>query len=297
MKTTTDELLTFITIVDSGSITTAADRLNQTTSGVSRTLSRLEKKLDTTLLMRTTRKIQLTEEGEKFLEHARAIVNMIDEAEESMMSVHKRPSGVLRVDSATPFILHAVTPYMEEFGRLYPDIKLELHSSERNIDLVEKRIDVAIRMGNLSDSTLYAKSLGASRRRILASPAYLEKHGMPKNVEELSKHSLVGFTDPKELNNWPLKSKKGSVYQGKFKMTASSGETLLELALNGVGIACLSDFMSMPFIEDGRLIQVLKNHTIESKEAINAVYYRNTQLSGKISLFIDFLQKRLPVYK
>lgn len=118
-----------------------------------------------------------------------------------------------------------------------------------------------------------------------------------KNVEELSKHFLIGFTDPKELNNWPLKSKGGSTYQGKLQMTASSGETLLNLALGGVGIACLSDFMAMPFIEDGRLVQILKNQTIESKESINAVYYRNTQLSSKIALFIDFLQRRLPVYK
>lgn len=293
MKTTTDELQTFIAIVDAGTITSAAERLGQTTSGVSRTLSRLEKKLDTTLLMRTTRKIQLTEEGKVFLEHSRSIINAFDEAEEAVTMHSKTASGLLRVDSASPFILHSIVPYIDEFTKLYPGIKLELHSSERIVDLVEKRIDVAIRIGNLQDSTLHAKSLGPSKLRILASPKYLEKYGTPKTVEDLGKHKLIGFTDPKELNNWPLRSAKSDSYIADCHINASSGETVFQLVKRGVGIACLSDFMTLPDMEKGSLVQILKNHTVDSRQPIQAVYYRNTQLSSRITLFIEFLQKKL----
>lgn len=296
MKTTTDELQTLIAIVDAGSITAAAERLEQTTSGVSRTLTRLEKKLQTTLLRRTTRRLQLTDEGEIFLEHARKILQAFDEAEESLVA-NKEPQGLLKVDSASPFILHSIVPYMAEFAKLYPKIQIELHSSERFIDLIEKRIDIAIRIGNLQDSTLHAKPLGSSLLRILASPEYLKQYGTPKTVEDLAKHRLLGFTNPRELNLWPLRTANGDVFQPKLHIAASSGETLLRLTKTGAGIACLSNFMTANDLQDGSLVQILKPHTLEKREAIHAVYYRNTQISPRISLFIDFLKERLKTTK
>jgi DNA-binding transcriptional LysR family regulator len=293
MKITSEELQTFISIIDTGSISGAADQLNQTSSGISRALTRLEKKLHTTLLRRTTRRMQLTDEGQTFLDQARSIVSAMEKAEQSMTEYQGTPSGILRVDSASPFILHSIAPYMDEFLQLYPAIKLQLVSSERIIDLLEKKVDVAIRIGVLQDSTLHAKLLGHSRLRIVASPGYLKKYGTPKTVQELSEHRLLGFTSPSTLNHWPLKNAGGNSYSANINLTASSGETLLQLAKNDAGIACLSDFMTLKDLEEKKLVQILKNQTAEFKQPINAVYYKETQASKKISAFTQFLKTKL----
>ncbi|WP_374035235.1 LysR substrate-binding domain-containing protein [Bdellovibrio bacteriovorus] len=292
MKTTLDELQTFITIVDTGSISAAAEELNQTPSGISRTLARLEKKLRVTLLRRTTRKLDLTAEGERFLQSSREVIQALENAEESVGS-KSTPSGVLRIDSASPFILHSVVPYLNEFHKLYPEVQVELFNSERNIDLIENRIDVAIRIGELADSSLHAVSLGQSRRRVLASPQYLKAYGTPKSVEDLENHVLIGFTDPQKLNQWPLKYNGGTRYPIKAKFSASSGETILHLVKSGLGIACLGDFLTISEREKGDLVQVLPGAAVEQKEQIHAIYYKNAQLSLRADVFIKFLKGKL----
>ena len=179
MKTTTEELLAFVSVIDAGSITAAAETLQQTVSGVSRALTRLEKKLDATLIHRTTRRLQLTDEGELFLLRARAILAAMEDAEELIVRQRQRPAGRLRVDAASPFMLHCIVPHVVEFAALYPEISLELSSNERIVDLLEQRVDIAIRIGALQDSTLHARSLGSSRLRVMASPAYLAQSGEP----------------------------------------------------------------------------------------------------------------------
>jgi len=293
MKTTLEELQAFVAVVHSGSITAAAQQLEQTVSGVSRALGRLETKLETTLLRRTTRRIELTEEGAAFLAHARAILASIDNAEEQMAARRQQPAGLLRVNAATPFMLHVIVPLVPEFRRSYPLITLELDTDELNIDLLERRTDVAIRIGELRDSTLHARRLGTSRIRVLASPGYLEKHGRPRNVAALAKHTLLGFTQPESLNRWPLRGAHGDEWQIAPAIRASSGETLRQLALEGAGLVCLSDFMTAADRERGALVQVLAQDTADVRQGINAVYYRNTMLAARIACFLDFLAARV----
>ncbi|NDZ17401.1 LysR family transcriptional regulator [Variovorax sp. WS11] len=293
MKTTLEELQAFVAVVHSGSITAAAEQLEQTVSGVSRALGRLETKLDTTLLRRTTRRMELTEEGAAFLAHARAILSSIDNAEEQMVARRQQPAGLLRVNAATPFMLHVIVPLVPEFRRSYPLITLELDTDELNIDLLERRTDVAIRIGELGDSTLHARPLGTSRIRVLASPGYLEKHGRPRNVAALTKHTLLGFTQPESLNRWPLRGAHGDEWQIVPAIRASSGETLRQLALEGAGLVCLSDFMTTADRERGALVQVLAHETADVRQGINAVYYRNTMLAARIACFLDFLAARV----
>jgi DNA-binding transcriptional LysR family regulator len=293
MKTTLEELQAFAAVVDGGSITAAADHLGQTVSGVSRALGRLEKKLDTTLLRRTTRRTELTEEGQAFLMRTRAILAAMEDAEEHMAARRERPSGRLRVNAATPFMLHAIVPLVPAFRLAYPQITLELDTDELNIDLLERRTDVAIRIGALRDSTLHARALCTSRIRVLASPAYLAAHGRPRSVADLAQHSLLGFTQPESLNRWPLRGAHGDEWPVAPSITASSGETLRQLALQGVGIACLSDFMTSADRERGELVQVLVKDTVDVRQPISAVYYRNTQLTARIACFLDFLQERM----
>lgn len=293
MKTTLEELQAFVAVVDGGSITAAADQLGQTVSGISRALGRLERKLETTLLRRTTRRTELTEEGQAFLLRTRAILASIDDAEEHMAARRQQPAGRLRVNAATPFMLHAVVPLVPAFRAAYPQITLELHTDEMYIDLLEQRTDVAIRIGRLQDSTLHARPLCTSRLRVLASPEYLARAGKPKGVADLAGHTLLGFNEPESLNRWPLRGAHGDEWPIAPSLTASSGETLRQLALEHVGLVCLSDFMTAADREAGRLVQVLARDTVEVRQPINAVYYRNTQLAARIACFLDFLQERM----
>lgn len=296
MKTSTDELLVFVTVIDSGSITAAAEKLGQTVSGVSRALTRLEKKLDTALVRRTTRRLQLTEEGEAFLQRARAILHAMEEAEESVTRGRERPSGRLRVDAASPFMLHCVAPHMTAFSALYPEIRLELTSNERIVDLLEQKVDIAIRIGELQDSTLHARALGTSKLRVLASPAYLAEYGEPRTVEALREHRLIGFTAPEHLNRWPLREgRKGAADTLKIEpaITASSGETLRQLALSGWGIACLADFMSAADVREKRLVPILGNVLADERQRVSAVYYQSASLAGRVQCFLDFIAARV----
>ncbi|MFM0469432.1 LysR substrate-binding domain-containing protein [Paraburkholderia strydomiana] len=304
MKTSTDELLVFVSVIDSGSITAAAEKLGQTVSGVSRALTRLEKKLDTALVRRTTRRLQLTEEGEGFLQRARAILDAMEEAEESVTRKRRRPSGRLRVDAASPFMLHCIAPHMTAFSELYPEIRLELTSNERIVDLLEQKVDIAIRIGALQDSTLHARALGSSKLRVVASPAYLAEHGEPRSVDALAEHRLIGFTAPEHLNRWPLRERSTGKGKGNrnanaepFRIepsiTASSGETLRQLALSGWGIACLAEFMIAADIRDARLVPILGNVLLDERQPVSAVYYQSASLAGRVQCFLDFMAARV----
>ena len=293
MKTTMEELLAFRTVVDTGSITAAADQLAQTVSGISRALGRLEKKLATTLLRRTTRRLELTEEGHTFLARTRAILAAVDEAEDELAARRQAPAGLLRVNAATPFMLHAIVPLLPAFSALYPKINLELNTDELNVDLLAQRTDIAIRIGALRDSTLHARPLCSSRLRLLASPAYLAAHGKPKQVADLARHQLIGNSQLSSLNDWPLRGPQGDGYAALPTLTASSGETMRQLALAGMGIVCLADFMTGADRARGDLVPVLARDTLEVRQPVNAVFYRNTALASRIAAFLDFVSERL----
>lgn len=293
MKTTLDELQAFVAVVDSGSITAAARRLEQTVSAISRALGRLEDKLGTTLLQRTTRRIALTEEGRAFLEDARAVLARMDAAEDRMRALRDGPAGVLRIDAATSFLLHVLVPRMAAFRAAYPRITLELTSSDRFIDLVEQRTDIAIRVGALKDSSLVARHLLDSRLRILASPRYLDVHGMPASMADLDAHTLLGFAGLPHLNAWPLADTSGAPLEISPAIAASSGETVRALAVAGAGIACLSDFTTAHDREAGRLVELLAPHTRDVRQPVHAVYYRNSGVSSRIRAFVDFIAEAL----
>jgi DNA-binding transcriptional LysR family regulator len=293
MKTTLDELQVFSTVVGSGSITAAAERLGQTVSGISRSLARLEAKLEVTLLRRTTRRLELTEEGAMFLGEARRILDAVEDAEEQIAIRRAKPAGRLRVNAASPFMLHVLVPLVPGFQARYPEIELELNTSDRIIDLIEERTDIAVRIGTLADSSLHARPLGANRLRVLASPAYLASRGRPESVEALARHRLIGFTQPESLNDWPLRNPQGDRYTIAPALRASSGETLRQLALAGAGIACLADFMTREDRARGDLVQVLADETVEVLQPVAAVYYRNTALASRIACFLDHVSDAL----
>lgn len=289
--TRTDDLHIFLTVIDCGSFSGAARILDIQVAKVSRAVSRLEQSLDCTLLNRTTRKLELTEEGRLFSEQARTGLSQLAAAEEQVRTLKKAPAGRLRVDAVTPFILHQLVPLMAEFRRLYPQITLELVANENIIDLIERKTDVAIRIGALQDSNLHARFLGRSPLHIVAAPSYLEAAGEPHTLVALEDHQIIGFSDAPHLNKWPLTSPLTLTPT----LSSSSGETIRQLCIAGHGLALLSEFMIGDDLRQGRLQTVLANQisTPNTREQVNAVYYRNTSLSRRISAFLDFIEPRL----
>ena len=190
-------------------------------------------------------------------------------------------------------MLHAVVPLIPGFRARYPDIELELNSNEGIIDLLEKRTDVAFRIGVLKDSTLHARPVGTSQVRVLASPAYLKRHGRPASPDQLAQHQLLGFTQPESLNDWPLRDSAGNVLRIQPGISSSSGETLRHMALAGLGIVCLSDFMTREDRKRGDLVQLFPSQTLDVRQSINAVYYRNTALAARITCFVDHVIETL----
>ncbi|SEL82082.1 transcriptional regulator, LysR family [Roseateles sp. YR242] len=291
MKFTLEELEVFLAVVDTGSLTAAALRLAQPVSSISRSLRRLEEALQTTLLRRTTRRLDLTDEGCSFLKDARQIMVSVQAAEERLLVRKGQPSGPLRVDAATPFLLHVLAPLMEGYRKRFPLVELELSSNEGYVDLLERRIDLAIRIGLLKDSTLHSRLLCHCRLRLLASPAYIERHGLPRNVAALAQHVLLGFSQPESLNAWPVRHGDAPSFQIRPDMAASSGEVLRQLALNGQGIVSLADFMTEGDRASGALVEVLAEHNSGATQPIHAVYYAHSAVSMRVSSFVEHLRE------
>ncbi|MCC5519141.1 LysR family transcriptional regulator [Vibrio splendidus] len=291
MLTRSDDLEMVLTVVDAGGFSAAAEALDVQVAKVSRSVSKVESQLGVSIFNRTTRRVELTEEGRQFVDSVRLGLQMIQSAEEEIVSRGELPKGRLRVDAASPFVFHQLVPLVQSFKEAYPDIELELTSNEGFVDLLEKRTDVAIRIGKLSDSTLHARPLGKSLLHIVASPDYLAKRGLPTKPEDLSSHQIVGFAGNKVLNHWPLPNQSDVAPT----VTASNGETVRQLVLAGNGIACLSGFMVQEDIAAGRLVPILEQDKLANtdRERVNAVYYKSSSVSKRISAFIDFIQPRL----
>lgn len=291
LKTRSDDLELLLAVIEFGGFSAAADALNIQVARISRSVTKIEKALNTAILIRTTRRVMLTDEGKKFIDAVTLGLKQIQNAESSLIVKGKVLQGKLRVDAVSPFIFHQLTPHINAFTKAYPEIEIELNSNEGIVDLIEKRTDVAIRIGKLEDSTLHASALGKSPLFVVASPKYIAQSGLPKTPDELKNHKLIGFSNIKSLNQWPVKGLNNI----NPNMTASNGETIRQLALSGSGITCLSGFMVNSDIAEGRLISLLEPYRLmgSDRELVNAVYYKSSPVAERVKAFIDFIRPRL----
>lgn len=291
MKTKSEDLEILLAVADMHGFSAAAEKLNLQVAKVSRAITRLEQQLDTTLLNRTTRRIELTEEGRAFIAKVRAGIETLLQAEDDLLSNDNMPRGRLRIDGASPFVLHQIVPHISDFQKAYPEITLELSSNEGYVDLLENKTDIAFRIGHLSDSSLHARFMGHSDLFITASPEYLAKQGVPKNFDELQQHSLLGFINSKNLNFWPL----GDGIQITPTLASSNGEVIRELTLQGSGISCLSGFMIKKDLRSGRLVSLFSQAQMlqTDRRNIHALYYKTSAVSRRITAFLDFIKPKL----
>lgn len=293
MKATSEEMTIFVAVVEGGSFSRAAEQLGQANSAISRAVKKLEMKLGVSLLNRTTRQLSLTEEGERYFRRVQAILQEMAAAENEILEARSTPRGLLRIDAATPVILHYLMPLIKPFRERYPEVTLSLVSSETFINLIERKVDVAIRVGALTDSSLRARPLFTSYRRIIASPAYLAQWGAPQTVDELHQHTCIGFTEPMTLNRWPIACSDGQLLEVIPGLASNSGETIKQLCLAGNGIACLSDYMIDKEIARGELVEVMADQRLPVAMPFSAVYYSDRAVSTRIRAFIDFLSENI----
>ena len=284
------EMGVFVRVVDLGGFTAAAQAFRLTPSGVSKLVTRLEQRLGARLLNRSTRKLALTAEGQAFYERAVRVLADLDEAERQA-AAGSAPRGHLAINSNIPFGMQHVLPLVPLFLARHPEITVDIVLSDTVVDLMQERADIAIRVGPLRPSSLMVRKLGTSRMAIVGSPAYLRRHGEPRLPADLADHKGIGWTFPRTISGWPLRTREGVRTMSPPPVArASDGEAVRRLALAGVGLARLALFHVGPDIEAGRLVPLLEGHNPGDREDVHAVYLGSGgPLPARVRAFIDFL--------
>jgi DNA-binding transcriptional LysR family regulator len=283
------EMNAFVRVAERGSFAAAAADLGLTPSALSKLVTRIEDRLGVRLLTRTTRKLALTAEGELFVARSREILASIEAAEAEVTAASERPRGHLRISVGTAVAKQILGPALPVFLDRYPDITVELHVSDRQVDLVAEQIDVAIRSGALGDSTLVARKVGEAMRVICASPFYLEKHGTPRVPADLLQHNCLTLPGP-AWSQWPFHTHEGInrlAVSGTF--TSDNADLLLDVAVAGLGIARLADFMVARALRDGALVRLLVDSHVPESFPIHALTVPGRHRAPRIRAFVDFL--------
>lgn len=287
------EIQVFIQIVDSGSITAAAERLDLAKSAVSRRLSELEARLRVQLFHRTTRKLTLTDSGRGFYERAVRILSDLEEAELAVSHAHQELQGPLKIAAPLTFGLRHLGPAINEFNLRHPQIQFEIDFNDRLIDVVQEGFDLAIRIAQLQDSSLIARRIATISLITCASPAYLEQHGAPQTLEELNTHTCLAYSYLENPAVWHYHDQHGNEMNIRVtpSLQANNGDYLLAAAIAGLGIVRQPRFIAYKAIQRGELIPILTDFTIPTLNAY-AIYPPTRHLSQRVRAFVDFLIER-----
>jgi DNA-binding transcriptional LysR family regulator len=290
------EMEVFAEVVECGGFSAAARKLRLTPSAVSKLVGRLETRLGSRLVNRSTRKLQLTAEGQAFYQRSIDILADIAEAEREA-AAGAQPRGRVRVNSNVPFGMHYLLPLVPRFVAAHPEVQLDIVLTDQVVDLLEQRADVAIRVGPLRSSQLMARKLGESRMVVVAAPRYLKHRGVPKTLADLSQHNLISFNFARLREDWPFREGGKTVgFPAAGNVQVGDGETARQLALAGVGVTRLALFHIGPDIKAGRLKPVLESFNPGDTEAIHAVYIgQGGHLPARIRAFIDYLAEHVRI--
>lgn len=287
------ELAVFSAIARTGSFSAAGRALDLTPSAVSRTIDRVEARLGVRLLIRTTRALTLTAEGQSYLGAARRILADLDEAER-VIADQGAPRGRLRVSAALSHGRLCIVPLLGDFVLRYPHILVDISLTDTVVDIAAGQADVAIRFGPLADSALTARRIGETGRCIVASPAYLARHGTPQLPEDLLRHNCLNFNFRRAEPVWPFR-RDGRDYALSVTGTieANNGETLGQLAVDGIGITRVGHFGVVDDIAAGRLVPLLEDFNPGDVETIHAVFVGGANMPARVRVFVDYLAERL----
>jgi DNA-binding transcriptional LysR family regulator len=282
-------LALFVRAAETRSFSEAARQFRMTPSAVSRSVARLEKELDARLLHRSTHAVTLTETGKLFLERASRIVAEFGEARDALDQERRGPRGTLRIDAPLGFGRLVLGPLVPPFLGRYPDVRVELALRDAFVDPIAQGIDVAIRVGELTEGSLSARKLATGRMVICGSPKYLRKHGVPRKAEELSSHECLAFLRGGRARPWVVgrgDARTEVVPRGRF--ATDNAELLRDAAVDGMGLVCLLDFMVARDVGAGALRVVLGDDMREERP-IYALQPIHRHASTKVRAFIDYL--------
>ena len=286
------EMEVFTRVVQEGGFSAAARSLNLTPSAVSKLIARLEKRLGVRLLLRTTRALTLTEEGEAYHHAALRILQEMNDADQQAAGGAVR--GRLRVSVTVPLGTMFVVPAMPGFVARNPDLVVDLSLSDGIVDLVAEKTDVAIRMGNLPDSGLIARKLGQSRRVVCASPGYLARKGRPETPADLERHDCLTFSFRRARPSWPFRCEGRDLEQPVTgSLVVNNGETMKQMALAGAGIARLGLFHVAAEIAEGKLVALLEDCNPGDLEMVHAIHVPGGPVPHRVRAFIDHMAETL----
>lgn len=286
----TEDFAIFVRVVELGSLSAAGRDMRLSAAVVSNRIARLEKDVGTRLLNRTTRHVSLTEEGSSYYDHCVVILNELEQAESAITSVNAEPRGPIKITAPTVFGRLHVAPHVPRFLERHPQMQVRLHLTDALVDLVQERVDLAIRIAELTDSTSIVRTLAPNRRLIVASPDYLKAHPAPKEPEDLLDHNclLLRFPGSKQFR-WTLQGREGPVtLRVSGNMDSNSGEALRDWCLAGQGLALKSLWEIVDDLNEGRLVPVLTEFPPPS-HAIYAMYPHSQHVPPRVRAFIDFL--------
>jgi DNA-binding transcriptional LysR family regulator len=279
----------FVKAVESGSLSGAARSLDQSLPAVSRGISALEKQLGARLLVRTTRRISLTESGRTYYERAKRVLGDLREAEAEVAREHSVPSGRLVISASVTFGRIFMGALIAGYLRRYPEVEVRVLLTDRYVDLVGEGVDVALRIGKLGDSALVARKLGEIRRMTVVAPTYLKNRDKPRHPEDLAGHDCLLFTYLAEPEMWRFRESGRTLaipVQGKLR--ADNQDVILEAAVRGAGIAQLPSWLVRPYLQSGRLVPLLQKHESPPFD-VNVVFPHARLLSAKTRAFVDHL--------
>jgi len=282
-------MVVFTTVAQEGSLSAAARALGLTPSAVSRIITRTEQRLGTRLLLRTTRAITFTAEGEAYLRGARRILADMAEVEESIAD-QGVPRGRLRISAALGHGRLAIVPLVAAFTARYPKITVDLSLGDEVVDILAGEADVAVRFGPLPDSPLTARRIGETGQVVVASPDYLQRHGTPQQPEDLAAHNCLRFNFRRAEPDWPfIRDGQSFSLPVSGNIECSSGEALAQLARVGAGIARIGEFSVAEDIQRGDLMPLLQAFNPGDREPIHAVFVGGSTMPVRVRLFVDFL--------
>lgn len=284
----------YVSVVETGSISAAAERLNIAKSAVSRRLAELEARLGVSLIHRTTRRLNLTDSGRAYYDRCIVILADLDEAESAVSQAHQALKGRLRVALPHSFGLLHLAPLIQDFMIQHPEVRFELDFNDRQIDLIQEGFDLAIRIATLADSSLIARRLAPIRHAVCASPDYLARHGTPATAADLPHHVCLAYSNLSDPGLWSYRGPDGQPGQVQVpvRLAASSGDFLIRAAIAGEGLIMHPTFYLDEALRTGRLVKVLTDHTWPELSAY-AVYPPTRHLSTRVRAFIDFVAERL----
>ena len=291
------EMEVFVRAIELGGFSAAARACGMTPSAVSKLVARLEHRLGTRLVNRSTRQLQLTPEGCVFYERSVRILADLTEAERCA-STDATPRGKLRVNANVPFGHRFLLPLVPAFVARYPDVTLDIVLTDEVVDILEERTDVAVRAGPMKNSNLVARKLGATRMTIVGAPGYLERCGMPRTPADLETHNRLGATYARAQAGWPVRDGGSTrVVPVSGNVQASDGEALHRLAVAGLGLARLAAFQVRDDIAAGRLVAVLEDCNPGDLEEIHAVYVgQGGHVPLRVRAFLDFLVEAVDIH-